>query len=263
MKHFIEVESGSECKLLSDRYVGNMSKMKFQCKCGNKFNRTYRHFRNRKQYLCNECSKKLSAKNRTKWTESEVMKYLQKFDYSLLSNNFKNAREQLLLVCSNSHVYTSNFNNFYSGKRCPECASEKMRKERQLSMNEIQERIGGDYRIIGEYINCLTPVRAIHLTCGTIFDLVVNNVNRNNSNCPKCRVKSLGELKIKEILRKYEIDYDCQHRFDDCRHIYPLPFDFSIFKRGNLKLLVEYDGEQHYRGWSGLDDNLEIGRAHV
>src|SRR5699024_11548816 len=39
-----------------------------------------------------------------------------------------------------------------------------------------------------------------------------------------------------------------EYRFDDCRNILPLPFDFYIPK---YNLCIEYHGEQHYKdsGW--------------
>jgi very-short-patch-repair endonuclease len=35
----------------------------------------------------------------------------------------------------------------------------------------------------------------------------------------------------------------CEYKFNDCRNILPLPFDFYL---KNLNLLIEYDGRQHF-----------------
>ena len=39
VKHFVETESNSGCKLLSEEYKNNSTNMLFQCKCGAKFNK--------------------------------------------------------------------------------------------------------------------------------------------------------------------------------------------------------------------------------
>lgn len=59
-----------------------------------------------------------------------------------------------------------------------------------------------------------------------------------------CAQISSGELKIKEILEKNNIEYQMQYRIDDFS-IYA-PFDFAIFEHGKLKKLIEFDGEQHF-----------------
>ena len=35
-----------------------------------------------------------------------------------------------------------------------------------------------------------------------------------------------------------------QYTFDNCRNIYPLPFDFYLI---DYNICIEYDGEQHYK----------------
>ena len=39
-----------------------------------------------------------------------------------------------------------------------------------------------------------------------------------------------------------------------------MPFDFAIFKDGNLKYLIEYDGELHYKvaRWSNAIERLQL-----
>ena len=48
----------------------------------------------------------------------------------------------------------------------------------------------------------------------------------------------------KDYLAKNNIEFIEQHRFDDCRNLLPLPFDFYI---PSLNLAIEYDGEQHFK----------------
>ena len=44
-------------------------------------------------------------------------------------------------------------------------------------------------------------------------------------------------------MEKYNVVFIPQKRFDDCRRIYPLPFDFYL---PSYNTIIEYDGEGHY-----------------
>lgn len=45
------------------------------------------------------------------------------------------------------------------------------------------------------------------------------------------------------ILKKKNIQFFQQHKFEDCKNILPLLFDFYI---ESLNLCIEYDGKQHF-----------------
>lgn len=54
--------------------------------------------------------------------------------------------------------------------------------------------------------------------------------------------KSLGEKLIEEYLIKNKISYISQKRFDDCKNIRTLPFDFYLTEKN---ICIEFDGPQH------------------
>ena len=60
--------------------------------------------------------------------------------------------------------------------------------------------------------------------------------------CPTCN-ESVGERIIRTYLEDNDIEYEQEHRFDDCRFKYPLIFDFYIPK---LNTVIEFDGIQHF-----------------
>jgi len=73
--------------------------------------------------------------------------------------------------------------------------------------------------------------------------------------CPSCsrlQTRSKGEIMTENVLIKLGLDYECEKKFPDCRHIGQLSFDFYIPK---LKLVVEYDGKQHFSPYfkNGID----------
>jgi len=60
-------------------------------------------------------------------------------------------------------------------------------------------------------------------------------------------INSKAEFDFELILKSYNIKFERQYKFKDCRNILELPFDFAIFNNDNkLIFLVELNGQQHY-----------------
>lgn len=79
--------------------------------------------------------------------------------------------------------------------------------------------------------------------CGNETIVLASNLTTGNSqSCGKCGANSHGNLKIAQILKDNNITFEQEKRFDTCKDIACLPFDFYI----NNQYLIEYDGKQHY-----------------
>ncbi len=87
------------------------------------------------------------------------------------------------------------------------------------------------------------PVKIKCKKCNNIFNQTPEKHLNSKHGCPICK-QSRGENKIKNILDKLNIDYEIQKRFDDCKNILSLPFDFYL---QDQNLLIEYNGIQHYK----------------
>lgn len=64
---------------------------------------------------------------------------------------------------------------------------------------------------------------------------------------------SRAEIKIEEILKRYEVNFQEEYEFPGLKAPSgrPLRFDFAIFDDdGNLDFLLEYQGKQHYQAVS-------------
>ena len=64
---------------------------------------------------------------------------------------------------------------------------------------------------------------------------------------------SRAEIKIEEILKRYEVNFQEEYEFPWLKAPSgrPLRFDFAIFDDdGNLDFLLEYQGKQHYQAVS-------------
>jgi len=133
VKYFIEVESNSGCKLLQNFYINYDTNIILQCPCGNKFETTFAHFKQKYKRQCNECStlKRVSRRKTQKQFIDEVYN-LVKDDYSVLGEYIDN-NTNILMRHNNcvlgTHEYMVAPSNFLSGKRCPECAKHNTRGE--------------------------------------------------------------------------------------------------------------------------------------
>ncbi len=59
---------------------------------------------------------------------------------------------------------------------------------------------------------------------------------------------SQGEQKIINILKKEKKDFEREYSFSDLKSYKGrrLRFDFALFEEGEISLLIEYQGRQHY-----------------
>ena len=89
--------------------------------------------------------------------------------------------------------------------------------------------------------------------CGKIKEKSVSSGDLKSGHTYSCGClkKSKGELKIEEILKSLNIKYIPQYSFKDLKGTsQPLRFDFAIFQEDELKILIEYQGEQHYNNFA-------------
>lgn len=137
-----------------------------------------------------------------------------------------------------------------TGSGCPECGKRK----RGLSCRKSPDEFAAKVYAQNPNIEIVTPYTRLHdpITCrckidGTIF--VVSqaaNLLYENVQCPYCTT-SKAEQEVINILKKHNLDYEFHYRFDDCKYIYKLEFDFILFDNNHdILCAIEYDGEQHF-----------------
>lgn len=109
----------------------------------------------------------------------------------------------------------------------------------------------GDLKVVELYST--NPTKWLcECKCGA--KTIVETANLRNGHtmscgCRKQKMASKGEDLIVKILKKENIEFIKEKSFLDLKGFYkkPLRFDFAIYKNSELKFLIEYQGEQHYK----------------
>lgn len=201
VKHFIEVKSDSDCKLLSKEYKNNLTKMLFQCKCGNKFETTLKGFQKGKRH-CDKCGLN-SFRNKKMYTYDEIKNYIyekSKGKCHLVSNTYKGCYEKIILKCECGNNYTSTFaqvkaiNQF----QCPKCSYKESSKKQSHSYKYVKDFIenksnSGCKLLTSTYINA-KQILDIRCKCGEIFQISFDSfVRAKKRQCNMCGYAITGE----------------------------------------------------------------------
>jgi very-short-patch-repair endonuclease len=171
-----------------------------------------------------------------------IKKWGDKYDYSLITN----------VICSKKvDIIYKKTNEVF--KQYPHrhltTAPEKVRKKIKwtteqfiLESNIIHDNkfdySKTDYKGIGNKVIIICPIHGdFNQTPGS---------HLRGRGCGLCN-DSKGEKAISKYLDKNLISYYRQHKFEDCKNIHQLPFDFYIPSK---RLIIEFDGKQHYEPMS-------------
>ena len=198
---------------------------------------------------CKKCHHIQMGKNQM-LSYKEVVDMYDEINYKVLTSEkeyYEEANGKILVLCDKGHIHFSNIMNFkHNEVRCPICFEERRRKTSIISYEERVKQIENEgYKMKTskeEYVNGDTEIILVcnhgHEYITTMHSFITG------TRCPYCNM-SKGEIKIEEILLKYNInDYIFQYRFEKCKHIRTLPFDFYI---PSLNTVIEYDGKQHFK----------------
>lgn len=125
-------------------------------------------------------------------------------------------------------------------------------KGRQNTYNYCNSK---GYRILSSYLRAIDKI-LIDFNCGHKPNWITPSGLKQNQGCPICN-ESKGEKVIRSYLENNRIEFIQEHRFSNCRHKLPLPFDFYI---PDYNLCIEFDGRQHFESFDhfGGENELKI-----
>lgn len=219
--------------------------------CGNIYSVRPNDFQQGKR--CPKCSHRSYKLTNSDFQEKLENKFPNEY---LLVGNYVNVKTKIKLkhLTCNTKFYTYS-NYLVKNCLCPVCGSGFV-----SNFDNIQKRIdliSNNYKLIDIEKGILTLE---HLTCNNIYKVRLSGFFSNGNRCPICIRKereSRGIKKIKKFLITNNINFEQEITFDECVYINQLYFDFCIELKDQRYLLIEFDGEQHYKPKFGRNTLLK------
>jgi hypothetical protein len=202
------------------------------------------HMRN---HGCPKCAIEKNTDN-CRWTLEEFLEIAkgihgERYDYSDVV--YINSDTTITFSCKKHGKFQQKPTKHTHAKQgCPMCVGKNKTTEMFIEVaTKVHDGIYDYSETI--YLKNKTKVVVGCKKCGHIFDITPNNHLRGKG-CPRC-IHSNGEKAIERYLKDNSKNYDTQHRFPECVHKKPLPFDFSVFDKDDKLIgLIEYQGSQHF-----------------
>jgi len=217
-------------------YINGMSEICITCRDHGEFwQRAANHIN--KQYGCPTCGGKIPLNNQSFIKRAKVI-HQDKYDYSDIE--YINSTTKIKIICKDHGTFWQRPNDHLQGKGCTICGFGGKLRTIDDFVN-LSTTIHGklyDYQLV-DYKNCKQPIQIICKTHG-IFKQTPDN-HLQGKGCPKCK-SSKGEILVEQWLKTHNINFLVQYKFEECKNIKELPFDFFIPKKN---ILIEYDGKQH------------------
>ena len=227
-------------------YTKKQAKSIFICPEHGEFEQSPEAFLN--GHFCPKCGRAERGKKRRTSIEEFIEKaneiHNNKYDYS--KTVYEKANKKVLIFCKDCGKYFEQTpNKHLAGQGCPFCKNKRISQAKSSNISEFIEKANEihnnkyDYSKF-VYINAKTKGIIICPKHGEFEQSP--DIHLQGFGCHKC-LNFTGENIISSYFIKNNISYKEQYRFDDCKDILPLPFDFYI---KDFNCCVEFNGRQHY-----------------
>ena len=230
-----EVVSINPNIIVVEKYTGNHAKILHKCKiCSYEWMAFPSNII--RGYKCPMCSKK------KKKTQEEYTLEVNKANKNIeVIGTYINNKTKILHRCKlDGYEWYASPSSILNGCcGCPRCSNNE-RYEHKEYVKRVTDT-NPNIEVIGEYIGSKTKILHRCKLDGYEWYASPNKILTGRG-CPKCSI-SKGEKAIEDWFDRNNILYEHQKRFEDCRDIRPLPFDFYLSK---YNICIEYQGKQHY-----------------
>lgn len=256
-KKYVKEQTGDEYEVVG-QYVNNRTPIEIKHNvCGKILKMRPDNFKSGKR--CIFCMRKQNGIKDRKNPEVFKKQFEERAnnEYELLDEYIKNTTKITIKHIKCGNVFKMTPMKFLSGQNCPECYGNKIKRHEKF-LKEVFELVGNEYSVLGEYKNNREKLTIKHNECGFEYEVAPTKF-LTGRRCPKCN-ESKGEKKISDYLKQYNISFIPQYKFDNCKNIFSLPFDFAVFNNDNLFCLIEFDGEQHFKPCFGEEKFLQTTR---
>lgn len=187
---------------------------------------------------CPKCANRLQ--NRRSHDEY-IQEMKLKHPNIIVLDEFKKVNEKIHFrcsICNYEWCAVSNALLNKSNSGCPKCLKH-IRVSEEDYMNRIKNNEYVEY--VDGYVDMSHHANFRCKKCGNVWDTLPASIAKG-TRCPKCSI-SHGELEISKTLDNLNIKYIQEYKFDKCKDIRHLRFDFYL---PEYNTCIEYDGEQHF-----------------
>ena len=205
------IENNSNCKLISNEYLGKREKLEMLCSCGKIFLKSFDNFKNKKRMECKDCGYKKCGNPST---YEEFKDFVEKNSNCILISDFYiTDRVKLDFKCSCGNIFIVEPRVFKSNnkRQCNECGKKMYIKKNTKSLEVFEDEVltlgKGEYKIIRPYVKNKIKVILKH-KCGYEWEVYPNSFLKG-VRCPKCAGNAKKSIEIfkNEIFNLVDNDY--------------------------------------------------------
>lgn len=223
-----------------------------------------------KKCACQKCHGKKAheahLQERAQKHFDKLRKVCDDLGYTLITEqkDFTDTDMEIQYICPIHGIQTQVLETFLLGHYCRPCSYEKRASDKKRTEEEIIRTIesvnGNTLLNPWDYTNAFNKNLQVRCQCGQVFTVSYDNYRSGSTiRCKSCtNSESNGEYYVRDYLEKNTIKYIPQYKFDDCKDVRTLPFDFFI---PEWNLAIEFDGEQHFINIFG-EDSLKKTQYH-
>lgn len=234
VKEFIENKG---FKLLSDRYINSITKIKIECQIHGIIETTFKWFRI--GFGCKMCG--IEHKTSKKRTSLDIIKEkVKSLGYSFVSCEYKNENSPLILTCKYHGMFSTSWASIKENHGCSKCGYLAIGEKTRTSIEEIRvvvERLG--YSLVDETYTNHSQKLTIRCDVHGEFKKTINQINMG-SGCRQCGFKkgSQKRLKTQEQFEKEveSVGYKVKGTYIGSSHkielVCPVHGDFKIYANG-------------------------------
>lgn len=164
---------------------------------------------------CKVCGEQKRIESRTASKEEfiEELKQNRGEDYTLIGA-YKNKKTKALFrhKCGGIHKMTPQAILIKQTKGCPTCMGGVAMPE-TLIKKRFEEKAEGEYVLHGKYEGIDKKMDVEHLTCGTVWEVSMENFLNRGTRCPKCANKKTEATFLKEFKKYSKGEWDLLSKY--------------------------------------------------
>lgn len=201
--------------------------------------------------------KRSDTKSHEEWVASF------KNDKVILLGRYNGRNHPIKVECANpncKHIWHPRAAQVQKGQGCPICQYTEKSQNYRTTVDEFDRRLadihGNKIKRVSsddEFAGINGPVEFLCLVCNHVWTTTGNSVvNGVRTGCPHC-CNSKNEKLVEAYLDERKLSYERGVTVGDCTSANGGLSFFDFVIRGTEQIIIEVDGEQHFRSIAGWD----------